>query len=322
MKIIFYFLLFSLATSALGQNCCTGGSPLANNLNLSNLDSGLSVQIVFDQNNMSDFVSNNEILDDDSYVRYNSSLFFQLSWAIKKDFSLGLMLNHSKHFLNRKSINVGRETESKGIGDLVFITNYNFWQKGKHSAQLGAGVVLPTGRNDVKDKDFDIILPWDLQPAYGGWGGLVMVQYQNGRVLVDNLNYFGLLVYQHLFENKKPETSQIFKQGAEYQFYQGLGYNIFLNQLVISPQLGLRFRYTNQDRINHTLVESSGGIWLFNMIGLNVLLSQNLTFMAAYENPIYRNLNGSQLTTSNRFRVGIHMFFGDKEEQKERILNF
>lgn len=224
--------------------------------------------------------------------------------------------------MKRKTINTGRETETNGVGDLVFTTNYNLWQKGKHNVQLGAGIVFPTGRNDAKDKVFDILLPWDLQPGYGGWGGIVMTQYQNGRILVDNLNYFGLLVYQHLFKNQKPETSQIFKQGAEYQLYQGLGYNIYSNRVVIAPQAGFRLKYTNRDHIDGALVLSSGGIWLYNMFGVNVLLPHNFTLMAAYEKPVFRHLNGSQLTTSNRFRFGINIFFGGKEVPKKRILNF
>jgi len=150
-----------------------------------------------------------------------------------------------------------------------------------------------------------------------------MAQYQNGRIIADNLNYFGLFVYQHLFENRKPQTTQYFKQGAEHQLYQGLGYNIYLNSIVLAPQAGLRLKYTNQDRIDKSLVQSSGGIWLYNMLGLNILFHENLTLMMAYETPLYRQLNGSQLTTSDRFRFGLNMFFtGKKEEQLERIFNF
>ncbi len=323
MRVLIIIIFVAVALSAQSQNCCTGGSPLANNLNLSNLDSGLSVQIVYDHNLMNDFVSGGEVLDDDSYDRYNSSAFLQISWALNQNFSFGLMLNHSSHYLNRQNVNVDRETKSKGIGDLVLKSNYNIWKKGKHNVQICAGIVLPTGENDARDENFDILLPWDLQPGYGGWGGILMAQYQNGRIITDNLNYFGLLVYQHLFKNQKPETSQTFQQGSEYQFYQGLGYNIFLNNnILFAPQAGLRLKYTNQDQIDNALVESSGGIWLYNMLGLNILLPNNLTFMMAYESPVFRRLNGSQLTTSSRFRFGINMFFGGKEEPKERNFNF
>ncbi|WKV11869.1 hypothetical protein [Marivirga harenae] len=323
MKALIFILFLLSALPVIGQNCCTGGSPLANNLNLSNLDSGLSVQMVYDRNLMNDFVSGSEVLDDESYNRYNSSVFLQVSWALNNDLTFGMMLNHSTHYLNRKTINADRETKSRGIGDLILTSNYNIWQQGKHNVQIGAGLVLPTGNNANRDENFDILLPWDLQPGYGGWGGVLMAQYQNGRIIMDNLNYFGLLVYQYLLNNQKPGTAQFFQQGSEYQFYQGLGYNIYLNNnILLAPQAGFRIKYTNKDRINDALVESSGGIWVYNMLGLNILLPNNLTFMLAYENPVFRKLNGSQLTTSARFRFGINMFIGAKEEPRERRFNF
>lgn len=322
MQFLYFLIFVFISLPSLAQNCCTGGSPLANNLNLSKLDSGLSVQLVYDHNLMNDFVSRGTVLDDDSYLRYNISNFLQLSWAMNKKLSFGLMLNYSTHYLNRRTTISGRETKSSGLGDLVFTTNYNLFQKGKHNVQVGAGLILPTGRNDVKDVNFGILLPWDLQPGFGGWGGILMGQYQSGKIITDNLSYFGLLVYQYLFENQKPQTSQFFKQGSEYQFYQGIGYNLFLFDFLVVPQLGFRLKYTNQDQINGAIVESSGGFWLYHMLGLNVQLFQNLTLMAAYEAPVYRQLNGSQLTTSDRFRFGFNAIFGSKEKSPESTLNF
>jgi hypothetical protein len=322
MKFHFFIILLLLSHVSFAQNCCTGGVPLANNLNLPGIDSGLYVQIVYDRNIMNDFVARSKLLDDDSYIRYNTSFFVQASWSINKRISLGFMMNHSSHYLNRKSITTGREIKTNGIGDMVFTANYNLWNKGKHNFQLGAGIVLPTGKNDLKDKNFDILLPWDLQPGYGGWGGLIMAQYQTKKIFIDNLSYFGRVVYQHSFENKKPETTQVFKQGGEFQIYQGLGYNILLNKFIISPQAGFRLKFTNHDYIDNAKVESSGGIWFYNMLGLNMVLSQNTTLMAAYETPLYRYLNGSQLTTSGRIRFGIVMFFGAKEVKGERVINF
>lgn len=323
MRAFLFILYFFYMLPALSQNCCTGGSPLANNLNLSNLDSGLSVQIVYDRNLMNDFVSGTKTLDDDSYDRSNSSVFIQVAWALDNNFSVGLMLNHSRHYFSRNTLVAGRETRSSGIGDLVLSTNYNIWKKGKHNLQIGAGVILPTGENDQRDENFDILLPWDLQPGYGGWGGLLMSQYQNGRIIVDNLNYFSLVVYQFLLENRKPETAQIFQQGSEYQLYQGLGYNILLsNNVLIAPQAGFRLKYTNKDQINNAVVQSSGGLWLYNMLGLNIQFPRNTTVMLACESPVFRQLSGSQLTTSNRYRLGVNLFFWGSSESKERSFNF
>ena len=92
--------------------------------------------------------------------------------------------------------------------------------------------------------------------------------------------------------------SKDYQFGNEFVGSLGVSYRIN-NRLIISNQV--RYRQTTADKFQKFAIPNTGGNWLYMVPGVNLPLGNDVTLRSSVEIPIYRDLNGVQLTTSYAF---------------------
>ncbi len=67
----------------------------------------------------------------------------------------------------------------------------------------------------------------------------------------------------------------------------------------------LRYRNTTKDNFDGAKVPNTSGNWLYLVPGINGKLSDRFTARLSGQLPVYRNLSGTQLTTTYTAALGI-----------------
>jgi hypothetical protein len=201
-----------------------------------------------------------------------------------------------------------------GIGDFIFmvkyrITNplaYNGW-----GLYVGAGVKLPTGSTS-KTSSEGAVLPADIQPGTGSLDGIGWLSLSKSHIFITNLYFNTGATYRLSGQNKDFKDSLLYSPGDEFQFTAGLNYNFFAG-IVFDVFNYVQYRYQSVNELSGEPVDKTGGHWLVTSPGLRLNFTQNFALILTTDIPLYRNLNGPQLTTSNRFSVALTYNFASKK---------
>jgi hypothetical protein len=84
----------------------------------------------------------------------------------------------------------------------------------------------------------------------------------------------------------------------------GLNYNFFL-KWPVDVFTFARYRFQDEDLIDGGVFPSSGGQWVYVIPGLNISFSPLWSMRLSGDIPVYRKLEGTQLTTSGKFTAAI-----------------
>ncbi len=302
-----------------GQTCCSGGVPISGNLGLPPGNIGTwQFSLGYDINVLKTLMEGREVLDDQSRERVTQSILFQSGYTLSTRFSADVFLSYVKQ---ERIINqFGRTdfTTTNGIGDAAFLLKYNLTKPSskKISFTIAAGPKIPTGRSDLTRKD-GIPLNADLQPGSGSWDGLL---WANGRYSLDFRPSFTIsstAIYSIKGKNNQYLGSQTYQFGNELQAIISVNDNFLVGKRMFDASLNLRYRKALRDRFNDQDMPSTGGQWLFLAPGLAYNVTPNITVNANFEIPVYKQVEGTQLSPTYRINAGA--FF--KINRKNKLFN-
>ena len=163
---------------------------------------------------------------------------------------------------------------------------------------VGLGPKLPLGRHDVRTSD-GILIPSDMQPGSGAWDGVAWAYFYKGFLPVTRLSLFGTVSARLTGVNDMD-----YKFGDEFVTTLSTGYR---TDGLFDWSLSARYRFTRPDQRFNEDIANTGGQWVMLMPGANLKLAPEWTLRLAARLPIYRRLNGAQLTTS--YRLSASLFF-------------
>lgn len=110
------------------------------------------------------------------------------------------------------------------------------------------------------------------------------------------LNVFITASYKLNTSNNRFSNSDAgYKFGNEFVSSIGAGYR---TDTIFDYSISLRFRTTSVDQFDNEDVFKAGGIWLYAIPGINMKIFDGLVTRLTGQIPIYRNLEGTQLTTT------------------------
>ena len=89
-----------------------------------------------------------------------------------------------------------------------------------------------------------------------------------------------------------------YKFGNEFYAITSLADQLVTGSLIHTPSLSFNIRYAEKNTIEQYEDPNSGGWWLNLRPGWGIYLTPKLNLSLLYEIPLYRNLNGFQLTTT------------------------
>jgi hypothetical protein len=308
MKILMLLPLIVIASANLkGQACCSAGSPLLGSLEVSTTYSGeLRVGLTYELNALKDVYSGSTRLDDDFRERVVNSFILEANYGISKRFSVSTLFTFINQSRNISTYgNLSSNLNTGGLSDGIVLLKYNIiplsiidqWE-----LSIGGGLKLPIGNSTLRSDG--ILIPADMQPGSGSWDGILWGYASKGFVPVIPLNIFLNVSFRANGTNNRfgENFHQGYSFGNELFINLGAGYK---TDTLVDFTLMFRYRNTTKDSFDGAEVPNTSGNWLYLVPGANGKLSDHFTVRLSGQIPVYRNLSGTQLTTTYTASLGI-----------------
>lgn len=291
------------------QACCSGGVPLGGSLGLGTADQkSLQLLLTYDLNTLKDLVAFDRVLDDETRARQTNSLLLEINYGLSDRFSVAAVVPYITQI---RTINgfegVQEVTQTQGLGDLVFLLKYRVTPietKFNHTWVVGAGPKLPTGKTDFTNNN-GLVLPADMQPGSGSLDGFLWSFYQKSGLFSPALSLVNVVTFRKSGKNTSYNDSQTYEFGDEFQFNLGFNYSVFTIRWPVDFFVFGRYRSQAEDFIDGNTFPSTGGKWIYLIPGLNVAFHPDMALRVTTDIPVYRKLDGTQLTTSSKFTFSL-----------------
>ncbi len=170
---------------------------------------------------------------------------------------------------------------TSGFGDITLLAKYSLWQTAKHQFIGGAGVKFATGEYKLRDNEGNINEP-TLMPGTGSYDFILSGLYIHS-LIPNRVQLFGGLSHRFTTENS-----------LDYEFgdttFIDAGVNYVLNDKVtLSGQINTRI--SRRDTFIDQDVPSTGGEFVNLTPGVRLAATDNLSFYAHVQIPIYQRVN-------------------------------
>ncbi|MEX2564765.1 MAG: transporter [Cyclobacteriaceae bacterium] len=319
---LLFLMLSFLFRDVLGQACCSGGVPVGGTLGLGTADAkAVQFLLTYDHNVIRDLMDGNSLLADDTRSRLTKSFLMEVNYGIHERIALTMVLPFVRQERSIREYNnqIGF-TRAQGLGDMVFLLKYRILNPQNHANSewlVGAGPKIPTGRTDFKNNQ-GLTMVADMQPGSGSLDGMFWTFYQQSKFLLTPMSLLGILTYRASGKNRNYNQTQVYQFGNEFQANVGINYNLFVHWPMDVFLFG-RYRRQTVDLVDGNTFPGSGGKWIYAIPGLSVHFNPDLSIRAWADIPLYRSLNGSQLTTS--YKYSLSLFFNLSKKSKAPVFN-
>lgn len=314
---IIIVLCLSLLTGELhAQACCSAGTPLSAQMGLEFLNKGdLLFNLAYDYNYLNDQFNESERLMTDERSRISQNILLRFQYGLSDKWSFSLSLPYVFRSENTgSSISSFSDLSSSGIGDLLFQVNFTVLRKGKHQFLVSSGLKMPTGSNS-ETNDLGIPLPADLQPGTGSWDVIVAALYEQNNIWGGHFHFNSSAIARFNGEGTRFDGKQSYSFGNAYTLIVGLNYEALINRSFLVPSLNLSYRRTMIDLTDDALTPSTGGDWISIIPGLSYYFYNGINILVSTSIPIYRYLEGTQLTTSYRVFAQLQYTLKTKKDE-------
>lgn len=312
-KALFIFFLFGFGSFKLTAQCCSAGNPVGSDGMQGTLSKNQWVTNLSYRYSLSEdyyhFAKKVEVpIIDNSYYNFNN---LSLSYGISKKIALNAEIGY---FINKtQSIFIDSSQEkikAHGFGDLSLSIRYKLVETIKPVRQLlfSGGLRIPVGA--FSEEQDGVTIPVSLQPSSGALKFNTSLYFTNRKLSAKTgWNAFLLFEKSNLIEKEY----LIHKYGNYLQCM--LGAHFILNkELTAFGNLKYELRGHDQ-RENNLKIESSGSNTLYFSPSVKYRFSKNWDIIILGDLPLYKYMNGYQLTNKFAFQVGIR-----KESQSCRKL--
>jgi hypothetical protein len=298
--------------TAAGQVCCTGGVPLTGTLGLGVAETGgMQLQLTYDHNMMRDLVSTSNLLDENNRERRTHAVLIEGNYGLSSRISIGAMLSfvRQERFVTGQD-GLRRPEFTQGVGDAVLMLKYAVFsplESRGWSLVAGAGPKIPLAATSKVNAQ-GLLLPADMQPGSGSWDAILWLQLGQDHFVFDNLGFTVQAAYKMAGKNHQYLGQNTYRFGDELTVSSGFSFPLLQKQNLDFFN-HFRYRFQTGDRFNGATMPATGGHWLYTSPGLQIRPTQNLSVRAFSDIPVYRRLEGIQLTTSWRMNISLVFSF-------------
>ena len=299
-KIVFVIiLLLAVSRETCAQACCSAGTPMLGSLETSTTaKNNMQLSLTYDYNVLKSVFEGSKKINDNTRERITHSALLEVTYGITDKLSFtGLFTFANQRRIITPNDNTENLLSSSGLGDILILLKYELLSQtllNQRQLAIGIGPKSPTGASDVTQNG--ILLPADMQPGSGSWDVVFWSYYSQGFMPTLPLNVFITASYKLNTSNDRFSNSVAgYKFGNEFVSSIGAGYR---TDTIFDYSFSLRFRTTSVDQFDDEDVPNTGGIWLYALPGINIKVADELVTRISGQIPIYRNLEGTQLTTT------------------------
>ena len=314
MRISGLLVMVFVVAKVSAQTCCTGGTPLLGSFVTPSLDSrGIKVSFTYSHNNNHDLFSGSDEIEDSFLQRKVNSTLLQIDYGLFDNISISLI---APYLFQNETISQSGNSQTftnNGLSDISFWINYNKVFPSL-DISIAGGVKLPTGSTNTTSNN--IPLPLSLQTGSGSWDGGINLQsiwYPFASKKWSFQNQLGLKINT---KGKSFEAHPNYRFGNLAQILGAVSYNYTIGTLVTNTFLGGVFQNRAQDEFNGGFEnENTGGDWINVFIGQSLSLSEGFDISLNGQIPIYRSLEGLQLTTSYQASLVLSYTIPSRDEK-------
>jgi hypothetical protein len=307
-RLILFTIVFSsfINFQSLAQGCCTVGSSTFGGLERGISKSGnLNIGVGFIHNGLNTtYNGREEISDPLNRAASVSSFNFEIEYGIAPKVSL--LAAGTYLIKNRETTIRSNETntteiisfDGSGFGDVIVLGKYEIITPtilSQLGLSFGGGVKLPVGSYTQEVGGTRLAI--DLQPGTGSTDVLLWGNFYKGFLPLP-LSLFMNVFYKYAGSNLdgyKFGDEIIFSLGGEYYFTDYLAFS-----------LSARGRLADEDFWGGRFLPSTGGTY-YDLLPSLIYSEGSYNFKIFYQTPVYRNVQGIQLTTSNV--IGAELLF-------------
>jgi len=283
------------------QACCSSGTPLLSTMELPGTPAGQwQFAVTYNYNYLDDVVAGTQQLGDSQRRRISQSILLEISYGLTSRLSVSTMITGIQQERRVRSAlpgTSGERTRARGIGDGIVLLKYTLHPQtiqDQRELSVGVGPKIPLGSSQLKNNN--ILLPADLQPGSGAWDMVFWAYGFKGFVPRSPISLFSTITFRLTGTNERFGTGNGgYSFGDEFQASIGAGYR---TDTPFDASFLIRYRTTKRDRFDGDYVPNTGGHWIYAVPSLNIKLFDAIQMRIEGQIPVYRNLNGTQLTTT------------------------
>ena len=298
---------FVVVSQQINAQCCSAGNPASNGGSGSMAKNYLSVSSSYVHSYSDTYFEGSSVYDFDylENTKFDFGLL-NLSYGINNKLSISTELGY---FIN-KSMDysfIDATRIASGLGDAAIDVRYQVANLKKQLASITASVKtsIPIGEFDQMDRN--VILPIDIQPSSGSFKIKTSLSFSK--------RFYGSKFSVNSFISSE-YSQRINTERTDYKY--GNLYSFALNgshrtTKKINTGLGLNFTKREKAINREIIVESTGGVFLNLQPRVAYQLPEGFGLSTSINIPIYRKVNGIQLTNKYVLVVGISKGFALKK---------
>ncbi|MDZ7720543.1 MAG: hypothetical protein U5K72_17135 [Balneolaceae bacterium] len=308
--IITIFLLISdgvFMNSISAQTCSCAGAPLVGAQSLGSIEQGnLVLGFTTHFNNIDKLYTGSEELNNRSADRSTFTNLLEANYGITNRLSLTGTFSYvtKERVTGLQNPSTSQTLQTGGIGDALVMLKYNLIKQSlwkPYQLIIGGGAKIPTGSfSETLDR---IQLNADMQPGTGSWDYTAWTFFSY-TLRAQNITLFTVNAIKKTTSAERFNSNDNFEFGNELNSLLGVT-GPLLNRF--SYNLRMKYRTAGSDLRNGVELPSTGGEWLNFEPGLGYQLTDRLSMQVSGELPIYRNVTGTQPSTT--YVLSASLFF-------------
>ena len=308
MKLFFWFCFLELITipTVFSQTCCTGGVPFLGAFKNTKLSQQqFQFDLSYSYNDNSDLFQNDVEISGHKNYRLVHTLLMQTSYGISDRFTVSAIIPYLWQTEEVNTISQSESIRNQGIGDISVWAS--FWQAGnKNTYILSAGLKSPTGATNASNPDNGFIYPFSFQNGSGSWD--FMFNFYDELSLEAKRILFWINAASVKINTKGNgfDAHPEYRFGHSFQYSSSLSLRWVYGAFLADGYIGMSYQYAIKDQFKGGFEnENTGGNWLNLNLGYNHQFSPKLHAGISGVIPVFRDLNGLQLTTNKQLFITI-----------------
>lgn len=299
---------------AISQTCCSGGVPMSGNLGLPVSEAGSwQFSLSYDLNVLNTLKDGKTVLDDNTRKRTTHSILAEVGYSLNDRWSIDGFFSFVRQ--ERKLTPIGQAENfnaSSGLGDAVILLKYRLYK----NFQIGIGSKVPLGPSDLKSSR-GLTLNADLQPGSGAWDVIYWLGGSHPFNFRKSMSINTTLIYRATGQNNTYFGNQTYEFGNEFQALIGIADRFVVGSSVVDPGISIKYRSVSADNNDGFDVPSTGGRWLFIRPSIAYSIVPEISIQSNIELPLFAELEGTQVTPTYRFNLGVLILFPNKKHRND-----
>lgn len=310
---LFLIGVLVLPADLYGQTCGCAGAPLLSSQSISSAAKGnVLLGITYEFDNIDDLYQGTNELNNRSVRRSTQSTLFEVHYGITDRLTasgtLTFIDKRRETGLQTPNSNVVR---TDGFGDGLVMLKYVLHKntiRSQYQLAVGGGAKIPFGSFDHTNNGLQ--LNADMQPGTGAWDGVFWSYLSKTFAPHTTLNLFWTNSFRLTGEaDRFSNTNDSYRFGNEIVSTLGAGNKLFAN---LSYVLQVQYRQVGKNELNGSELPNTGGKWVDLVPALSYRLTDKVSMRVSGQLPVYRDLVGTQSTTTYSLSGSIFYNFDGK----------